>query len=113
MVEKDHRLAAEDLEYIISTLQSNPRAGRTIIENAWGAAFHWIAYGCQQKHQQHRENHQGLVAYLRGLGEADAATLWSTIEYIRQGGWYGTKSGMSEIQEALNILGQVRTWATT
>jgi hypothetical protein len=34
-------------------------ASVAIIENAWGAAYHWISYGCIQKHQQHRDKHQG------------------------------------------------------
>ena len=40
-----------------------------VVENYWGAAFHWIAFACQQKHGQHKENHTQLAKYLRDLGE--------------------------------------------
>ena len=46
MLADDHRTAAEDIETSITSLSSVPRSGRIIIEGAWGAAFHWIAYGC-------------------------------------------------------------------
>ena len=44
-----------------------------VVENYWGAAFHWIAFACQQKHGQHKENHTQLAKYLRDLGEPTIA----------------------------------------
>jgi hypothetical protein len=57
MLAERHRKAAEDLEKAIVVLQSNsdPDLGRMIIEGTWGAAQHWIAYGCEIKHQEPRE----------------------------------------------------------
>lgn len=108
-----HRQAAEDLEYTISLIQADPRATRTIIEDAWGAGFQWIAFKCQQTHGQHRENHQGLVAYLRGLGGTAASNWRSDLERLRQQGWYNYQHGPREIALALSLLGQIRGWATT
>lgn len=64
-----HRRHAESLERAIALSLPDPVTSVAIIENAWGAAYHWIGYGCHQKYRQHREKHQGLTAYLVGLGE--------------------------------------------
>jgi hypothetical protein len=50
MLADAHRQAAEDIEATIAKVQADPRAARVVIESCWGAAFHWIAYGTQQKH---------------------------------------------------------------
>jgi hypothetical protein len=50
MLADAHRKAAEDIESTILSLQAQPRAARVIIEGAWGAAFQWIAFGCETKY---------------------------------------------------------------
>ena len=57
--------------------------------------------------------HQGLKAYLVSLGELRLAQWWRTLEDLRQAGLYGNQAGESEIQEALDLLEHIRTWATT
>jgi hypothetical protein len=47
-----HRQAAEDIEKTILPLQSASYAARVVIEGAWGAAFHWIAFGCETKQRK-------------------------------------------------------------
>lgn len=112
MKAQDHRQAAEQIEQTIATLQSDMQAhSRTIIEAAWGAAFHWIAYGCETKHHQHQENHQRLATYLKGIGETVPADLWTALDAVRVGGWYGTKSGEAEVLFSLDLLEKVRAWA--
>jgi len=67
MLADAHRQAAEDIERAITGLgdpHAKPYLGRSIIEMYWGASFHWIAYGCQQKHGKHKENHTKLVSYV-------------------------------------------------
>ncbi len=66
-----------------------------------------------QKYQQHRDKHQGLTAYLVGLGEQRLAQWWRNFEDIRQAGFYGNQAGESEVQEALALLECICTWATT
>ncbi len=73
MLADAHRDAAEDIEASIATLVASPRASRLIIEGAWGAAFHWIAFGCQTKHGKHQESHARLGAFLRTQGETPTA----------------------------------------
>lgn len=108
-----HRQHAESLEQGINLMQSNLSTSVAIIESAWGGAYHWISYGCIQKHQQHRDKHQGLAAYLVKLGEQEVAEWWRNFEDLRQGGFYGSHAGANEVQKVLKLLEQVRTWATT
>jgi|GEM_PF-2010513 hypothetical protein len=56
---------------------------------------------------------QGLNAYLVSLGELRLAQWWRNFEDLRQAGFYGNQAGESEVQEALDLLERIRTWATT
>jgi hypothetical protein len=92
MLADPHQQAAVDNERAAHELGepiAHPYARRGVIELYWGAAFHWLAFGCQQKHGKHKENHSGLVSYLRQLGEAAMAVPWETLERVRNAGWYG------------------------
>ena len=101
-----HRRPTSSLERAIALARPDPTTSVAIIENAWGAAYHWISYGCVQKYQQHRDKHQGLTAYLVGLGEQHLAQWWRYFEDLRQ-------AGESEVQEALDLLERIRMWTTT
>jgi hypothetical protein len=76
MLASAHRQAAEDIEAVVASIQTLPRAGRVVIERCWGAAFHRIAYGCQTKYGQHHDNHARLGTFLRTLGEPTVASGW-------------------------------------
>lgn len=108
-----HRRHAESLELGMTLAQQNPDASVAVIESAWGAAYHWISYGCIQKYQQHRDKHQGLAAYLDGLSESSTAQSWRNFEDLRQSGFYGNHAGDEEVKKALKLLNDIRTWATT
>lgn len=113
MLADGHRNAAENIEATITLLGASPRAGRLIIEGAWGAAFHWIAFGCATKHSKHQESHARLGTFLRTLGEMTAADAWEQLDRIRQGGWYGSEPDTTKVANALTLLGDIHTWATT
>ncbi len=55
-----HRRPALSLERAIALASSDPTTSVALLENAWGAAYHWISYGCTQKYQQHRDLAPGL-----------------------------------------------------
>lgn len=113
MLADAHRQAAEDIEATVIPLQADERAARVVIEGAWGAAFHWFAYGCQTKYGKHRESHIRLGTYLRSLGEDEIAKRWEELERIRQGGWYGGRTEPEIIKQAIDELREVATWATS
>jgi hypothetical protein len=113
MLADAHRQAAEDIEATIAKVQTDPHAARVVIESCWGAAFHWIAYGTQQKQGQHQDSHARLGTMLRALGETTAADAWEGIDLLRQGGWYGSHTDAGSVRRALERLKEVRTWATT
>jgi hypothetical protein len=56
---------------------------------------------------------QCLTAYLVGLGEQHLAQWGRNFEDLRQAGFYGNQAGESEVQETLDLLERIRTWATT
>jgi len=112
MLADAHRQAAEDIEKTIMPLQATTYAARVVIEGAWGAAFHWIAFGCEIKHQNHQESHARLGSYLRRQGEEAVAEWWEELERIRQGGWYGGNPDPARVQRAINVLERVHLWAS-
>jgi hypothetical protein len=113
MLADAHRVAAEDIDAAIAALLASPRASRLIIEGAWGAAFHWIAFACHAKHGKHQESHARLGTFMRSLGETNAADNCERLDQVRQGGWYGSKSDPLTQHTALDLLQEIRTWATS
>ena len=113
MLAEAHRKAAEDIEKSIAKLQpdADPEVARLAIEGAWGAAFHWIAFGCEIKHHQHQNNHTRLGRFLRGFGESTTADQWENLDALRQGGWYGGERDAADVQKALALLAAIRSWA--
>lgn len=112
----DHRAAAEDIERANVDLgdpAAKPYIRRTMIENYFGSAFHWIAYGTATKHGQHKENHSRLRSYLNGLGEPRVAQDWQTLESLRNGGWYGHQNDLSRVEAARDKWQEIRQWATS
>ena len=113
MREDDHRKAAEELEQNIQQLRAIGGADRAVIELAWGAAFHWTAYGCQRKYGKHQENHRGLVTTLENYNETLMADYWRDFENVRIAGWYGHQHSQSDVQRALDLLANLRMWASS
>ena len=113
MLAEAHQQAAEDIEKTILPLQATSYAARVVIEGAWGAAFHWIAFGCETKHQNHQENHARLGTFLRRQGEPTVAEWWEDIDRIRQGGWYGGSPEPERVQRALDLLERIHIWAAS
>ena len=116
MLADAHRQAALDIEQTIDDLgdpTARPYLGRGVIELYWGAAFHWIAYGCQQKHGKHKENHTKLGKFLRDQGEHERADQWDALDQRRGGGWYGHHALVADVMEARMRWQEIRTWALT
>ncbi|MDQ6661954.1 MAG: hypothetical protein M3Z24_13455 [Chloroflexota bacterium] len=107
MLAEAYRQAAEDSEKTILPLQETSHAARVIIEGAWSAAFHWIAFGCETKHQSHAR----LGAFLRRQGEGEVAEWWENLDHVRQGGWYGGSPEPARVERAIDLVARIRLWA--
>jgi len=114
MLADAHRQAAQDLEDTLARM-SDPaqwsRANRLLIDGYWGAAFHWIAFGCQQKYGKHKEKHSSLVTFLRDMGEPTISARWETLENTRNGGSYGHHTDIEDVEEARRLYEEIRAWA--
>jgi hypothetical protein len=109
-----HEQRALQSEHAIAVLgdpTADPDLAPTLIEAYWSAAFHWIAYGCHQKHGQHKENHTQLARYLRDQGESPIADHWDLLERTRQGAMYAYATGLADVQQAHDQWEAIRTWA--
>ncbi len=98
-----HRQAALDLEQAIAALgdpNTHPYISRLLIEAYWGAAFHWIAVGCQERHGKHKENHTQLGKFLRDQGKQTVAAIWDRLDERRRAAWYGHQTGSADIVAA-------------
>ncbi len=50
---------------------------------------------------------------MRSLGETSTADSWERLDQLRQGGWYGNKTDPATQQAVLDILQEIRIWATS
>jgi hypothetical protein len=111
-----HQQRAEQLEHALTALGDptvDPDMAPGIIEMYWGAGFHWIAYGCEQKHGKHKENHSHLARYLKDLGEPAIGAAWDRLESTRQGAMYAYHAAPDDVARARMAWQEVRTWALT
>jgi|SRR5438093_13475878 len=79
---------------------------------AYCEACHWIAFGCETKHQNHQESHARLENFLRRQGEGAIAEWWENLDQVRQGGWYGKNTDPVVVQYALDLLKRIHMWAS-
>jgi hypothetical protein len=109
-----HQRRAQQLEHSIAGLgdpTTDPDQAPGLVELYWGSTVHWIAFGCQQKHSKHKENHTQLARYLRDLGEPAIGAAWERLESKRQGAMYAYADTPEDVAEARNDWQEVRTWA--
>ena len=58
------------------------------------------------------ESRSRLGHFLRTLGEGTVALWWERVDARRQGGWYGGVPDSEDVQDALALLQNIRSWAT-
>jgi len=88
------------------------RAASSIVELAYGCAFHYLAYGCAQKYERHIDTHVGLSKLLVTMGADTMATTFRELDTLRQGGWYGGKGNGETITQVLKLLENIIRWIT-
>jgi len=111
-----HQQRAQQLEHatiLLGDPAADPDIGPSLIENYWAAAFHWLAFGCQQKHGKHKENHTQLGRYLDDLAESDMADHWNRLERTRHRAMYAYQVALPDVERARTDWQAIRTWATT
>jgi hypothetical protein len=111
-----HQQRAQQLEHGITAMgdpDADPDLAPGIIELYWGAAFHWVASGCQAKHGKHKENHTQLGRYLRDLGEPAIGDAWDRLELKRQGAMYAFTATPEQVARTRDDWQEIRTWALT
>lgn len=109
-----HQQRAQQLEHAITVLgdpAADPDLVPSLIENYRGAAFHWVANGCQRKYGKHKENHTQLGRYLRDFGEPTIATHWDSLEHIRQNAMYAYNAAPDDVARARDDWEVIRIWS--
>jgi hypothetical protein len=114
MLADKHRARALGNEQAVTDLGdwvAKPYVRPTVVEGYWGAALHWVAYGCEMRYGRHKEREGGLVSFLRGLGESSVADRWRTVEAIRNEAWNTCDIPESAVQSAHDEWQRIRAWA--
>lgn len=83
----------------------------SIIELAYGCAFHYLSYGCQHKFNTHTDTHAGLPRLLSDQGAEPVADAFRELDTIRHGGWYGGKGNGATVKRAISCLEVIIQWS--
>lgn len=79
-----------------------------IVEGAYGAALHYIAYISESKVGRHRETHKGLPRFLDENDLPELARAFRELELLRQSRWYGSKKNGEVSRKALATLDRIK-----
>lgn len=83
----------------------------SIVELAYGCAFHYLAYGCDRRAGTHADVHAGLSRLLSSMGDDAIADLFRELDVIRHGRWYGGKGNGATISRILEIVDTIVQWS--
>ena len=81
-----------------------------IVEQAYGAVHHLIAYGMDKKYGIHSDTHTGVSRILREHGEHEIGEIFDRLGSLRHGRWYGGKGNGEIVKECLSIISKVEEW---
>lgn len=107
---KSHLKRANEIRYSISSLEKDEENTSAIVELVYGCSLHYIAYASEKKFGTHFDIHTGLIKFLRNNNEDEIADLFSNLETIRHGRWYGGKGNGNTIKKVLEILDNIEVW---
>ena len=79
-----------------------------IIEGIYGAAHHYIAYFLQMKHGEHSDKHDQGSFYLGKHGHRGIMSKFQTLESLRTGNFYGTRTDGERVEEARRLLAEIK-----
>jgi len=111
MKAEGHLDKALKLKKSIELLRGDAENLEAIVEICYGFAHHLIAYGLEQKFEEHKDTHQGVPSLLRQHGQSDIAIHFERLDTLRIGRWYGGKGNGEVLEETLKIVGEIEQWA--
>ena len=113
MKPEGHLARAEEIERSIQVLVDDSAAVHVskIVEAAYGAVQHFVAYGMQRRVGSHVDGHLGLVRALNTHSLSDITALFDRLERLRAGRWYGGQGNGHTVDEALYILREAKQWS--
>lgn len=107
MKAEGHLLKAKREEKSTEKLDSEEDA-ELIIEGIYGAAHHYIAYFLQIKHSEHSDKHDKDFLHLRKHGYRDIMSKFQTLDSLRTGDFYGTKTNGERVAQARRLLAEIK-----
>lgn len=75
-----------------------------IVEGAYGAAIHYIAFITDRSINEHMDMHKGLTRFLDKHDFSELTRLFREVDFLRQSKWYGGQSNGKASKKALRIL---------
>lgn len=107
MKAEGHLLKARREEKSMEKLDPEEDA-ELIIEGIYGAAHHYIAYFLQVKHSEHSDKHDKDFLYLRKHGHRDIMSKFQTLDSLRTGDFYGTRTDGERVAQAKRLLAEIK-----
>lgn len=107
MKAEGHLLKAKREEKSTAKLDSEEDA-ELIIEGIYGAAHHYIAYYLQMRHSEHSDKHDKDFLYLRKHGHKDIMSKFQTLDSLRTGNFYGTRTNGERVAQARRLLAEIK-----
>ena len=107
MKAEGHLLKARREEKSTEKLDSEEDA-ELIIESIYGAAHHYIAYLLQMKHSEHSDKHNKDFLHLKKHEHRDITSKFQTLDSLRTGDFYGTKTDGERVAQARRLLAEIK-----
>jgi hypothetical protein len=106
-----HRAAADELRQALARLQPAEQHIRAYTELSFGLAFHLLSVGVQQRFGVHREQHAGLVRWLRTEAPRSQPTCLTSLSVFPPATGTAARE-MDMLQTAsTSIVAALDTWA--
>lgn len=107
-----HKKRAHEIEDSMLKLLPDPegRHVAAIVELSYGLLQHLVAFGMENKHGRHLDTHVGLPAELRRSEESEIADIFETLDTLRMGRWYGSKSNGRVVKQCLEYIEKIKEW---
>lgn len=82
----------------------------SVIEDIYNAAVHYFAYGINLKYGKDIDAHGYQKKFLRKEQEFEIWQVYQDLEEIRTKSVYGASWNGERIENALALLGEIKTW---